>query len=90
MRVLDGRLVFDFLSVHYVTYVVSTRGWSQTNFVELWSVSCSRLAEMAMEIWVMCQVTEKLFEASSVRLNLQVRIFVQILGDTSVSEHLRE
>jgi len=29
---------------------------------ELWSVSCPRLAEMAIEIWVMCQLTEKLFE----------------------------
>ena len=27
-----------------------TRGWAQTNFVELWSVSRSRLAEMAIEI----------------------------------------
>ena len=49
-----------------------------------------RLAEMAIEIWAMCQLTEKLFETSSVRSNLQVRIFVQILGDTSISEHLRE
>jgi len=66
------------------------RGWEQTNFVELWSVSRPRLAEMDIEIWVMCQLTEKLFETSSVRWNLQVRIFVQILGDTSTSEHLRE
>jgi len=34
-----------------------SRGWSQTNFVELWSVS----AEMAIEIWVMCQLAEKFF-----------------------------
>jgi len=65
------------------------RGWSQTNFVELWSVSRPRLAEMAIEIWVMCQLTEKLFETSSVRWNLQVRIFVQILADTSIWEHLK-
>ena len=37
------------------------RGLSQTNFVELWSVSRARLAEMAIEIWVMCQRMEKLF-----------------------------
>jgi len=43
------------------------RGWSQTNFVELWSVSHPRLAEMAIEIWVTCQLTEKLFETSSVQ-----------------------
>ena len=29
------------------------RGWAQTNLVELWSVSRPRLAEMAIEIWVM-------------------------------------
>ena len=29
-----------------------------------------------IKIWVMCQLTEKLFETSSVRWNLQVRIFV--------------
>jgi len=46
---------------------VMVRGWSQTNFVELWSVSRPRLAEMAIEIWVLCQLTEKLFETSSVR-----------------------
>jgi len=46
---------------------VAVRGWSQTNFVELWSVSRPRLAEMAIEIWLMCQLTEKLFETSSVR-----------------------
>jgi len=62
------------------------RGWAQIIFVELWSVSRPRLAEMAIEIWVMCQLTEKLFETSSVRWNLQVRIFVQILGDISISE----
>ena len=33
------------------------RGWSQTNFVELWSVFRPRLAEMAIKIWVMCQFT---------------------------------
>ena len=43
-----------------------SRGWSQNNFVELWSVSRPRLSEMAIEIWVMCQLTEKLFETSSV------------------------
>ena len=43
-----------------------SRGWEQTNFVELWSVFRPRLAEMAIEIWVMCQLTEKLFETSSV------------------------
>jgi len=43
------------------------RGWEKTNFVELWSVSRPRLAEMAIDIWVMCQLTEKLFETSSVR-----------------------
>jgi len=43
------------------------RGWAQTNFVELWWVSCPRLAEMAIEIWVMCRLTEKLFETSLVR-----------------------
>ena len=32
------------------------RGWSQTDFVELWSLSSPRLAEMAMEISVMCQL----------------------------------
>ena len=32
------------------------RGWSQTDFVELWSISSPRLAEMAMEISVMCQL----------------------------------
>jgi len=70
---------------------LGARGWSQTNFVELWSVSRPRLDEMAIEIWVMCQLTEKLFETSSVLWNLKVRIFVQILGDTmaSISEHLR-
>jgi len=68
----------------------SAKGWEQTNFVELLSVSRPRLAEMAIEIWVMRQLTEKLFETSSVRWNLQVRIFVQILRDTSMSEHLRE
>jgi len=69
---------------------LATRGWEQTNFVELWSVSCPRFAEMAIEIWVICQLTGKLFETSSVRWNLQVRIFMQILGDTSISEHLME
>jgi len=46
-----------------------SRGWSQTNFVDLWSVSRPRfkLAEMAIEIWVMCELTGKLFETSSVR-----------------------
>jgi len=63
-----------------------TKGWAHPNFVELWSVSRLRLAEMAIEIWVMCRLKEKLFETSSVRQNLQVRIFVQILGDTSISE----
>ena len=42
------------------------RGWEQTNFVELWSVSRPRLAEMAIEIWVMSQLTEKIFETSLV------------------------
>ena len=32
----------------------------------------------------------KWFETSSVRWNLQVRIFVQIHGDKSISEDLRE
>ena len=32
-------------------------GWEQTNFVELWSVSRPRLAEIAIEIRVMCQLT---------------------------------
>jgi len=64
------------------------RGWGRTNFVELCSVSRPRLAEMAIGIWVMCQLTEKLFETSLVWWNLQVRIFVQVLRDTSIiSEH---
>ena len=74
----------------FVSNDAAGRGWLQPNFVELWSVSRPRLAEMAIEIWVMCQLTEKLFETCSVRSNLQVRIFVQILGDTSISEHFRE
>jgi len=48
-------------------FAAARRGWEQTNFVELWSVSRPRLAEIAIEIWVMCQLTEKLFETSSVR-----------------------
>jgi len=45
-------------------------------------------AEMAIKILVMCQLTE----TWSVWWNLQVQlgIFVQILGDTSISEHPRE
>jgi len=43
------------------------RGWEQINFVELGSVSCPRLAEMAIEIWVMCQLTKILFETSLFR-----------------------
>ena len=43
-----------------------------------------------IEIWAICQLTEKLFETSLVRWNVQVQIFVQILGDTSISEHLWE
>jgi len=39
-------------------------GWAQTNFVELWSVSRPKLAEMAIEIYAMCQLTEKLFLGS--------------------------
>ena len=73
----------------YIRMTISGRGWEQTNFVELWSVSRPRLAEMAIEIWVMCQLTEKLYETSSLWWNLQARICVQILGDTSISEHLR-
>jgi len=56
------------LHLNYVAgYTGPLRGWAQTNFVELWSVSRPRLAEMAIEIWVMCQLTQKLFETSSVR-----------------------
>ena len=79
-----------FIRAYLMRKVLSPRGWAQTNFVELWSVSRPRLAEMAIEIWVMCQLTEKLFETSLVRWNLQVRIFVRILGDTSISGHLWE
>jgi len=68
----------------------SARGFERTNFVELCSVSGPRLAEMAIEIWVMCQLMEKLFQTSLIRWNLQVRIFVRILGDTSISGHLWE
>jgi len=38
---------------------IPARGWEQTVFVELWSVSRPRLAEMAIEIWVMCQLKGK-------------------------------
>ena len=58
--------VFD-ISVASVRMSHDTRGWLQTNFVELLSVFRPRLAEMAIEIWVICQLTEKLFETSSVR-----------------------
>ena len=51
----------------------------------------SQIGRDGLGIWVMCQLTEKLFETSLVWWNLQVRIFVQILGDTSIiSEHLWE
>ena len=71
------------------------RGWEQTNFVELWLVSRPRLAEMAIEIWVMCQPTEKLFESSSVRWNLQVRILcryseIQVFQSISGSENWKD
>ena len=66
----DGFLTFHLCMTNSILMDWTlTRGWEQTNFVELWSVSRPGLAEMAIEtwIWAMCQLTEKLFETSSVR-----------------------
>ena len=43
----------------------AARGWEQTNLAELWSVPRPRLAEMAIEIWVMCQLGARQADALS-------------------------
>ena len=68
LRVCAGLQILQvFFSEIFGFFTGDVRGWSQTNFVGLWSVSRPRLAEMAIEIWVMCQLTENSFETSSVR-----------------------
>ena len=62
----DMKICLFIIDFFLVQNLVHNRGWSQTNFVELWSVSRPRLIKMAIETWVMCQLTEKIFETSSV------------------------